>query len=88
MMDGASKTVDHQLETVLPYAESSAAGDRYFRLQPPLTPNHAEMSDAGEDNMSALKKIADDYLADPQVKTRLDALCQKLLDDPPPHPMV
>jgi patatin-like phospholipase/acyl hydrolase len=64
MMSGASKTVDHQLQTVLPYAEDGACNPdaRYFRLQFPLTQEHSEMSDASDANMEALHALAQDYV--------------------------
>jgi patatin-like phospholipase/acyl hydrolase len=85
MMDGVSKTVDHQLSTVLPYAERPADADRYFRLQPPLGKAHAEMADASPENMELLQEVANQYLSRNDVRRKLKLMSDLLADDPPPH---
>ena len=79
MMDGVSKTIDHQLLTVLPYAEE--AKQRYFRLQPELAKEHAEMSDASQENMELLQTVATTYIA--KYTRKLDTLCDLLQQRPP-----
>ena len=57
VFDGASDTVDFQLQSVL-------GGERYWRLQTELTLASDDLDDASEDNLARLRGHAEDLIRD------------------------
>lgn len=74
IFDGASDTVDYQLQQLLIPEEK-----RYYRFQPQLTFGHDEMDNVSRANLLELKALTESYLK--KEKCRLNTLSQQLVDN-------
>ena len=73
MFDGVSKTVEYQLDQLLPPAGGRA---RYYRFQTTLTIASDNMDDATADNLHKLRLQAEGLIR--SASHQIDALCQEL----------
>ncbi len=74
VFDGVSDTVDHQMSVLC--KESAAHDPRYFRFQTKLTNVTDAMDDASAANIAALKRKAQELIADKSAE--LDTVCRAL----------
>lgn len=74
--DGASDTVDHQVQFLLPNR-----GDEqfYYRFQPRLTIGNDDMDDSTSTNLYALQSVANDFVNDDENMTILENLVEQLM---------
>jgi uncharacterized protein len=75
MFDGMSDTVDYQLTQLLDE-------ELYFRFQPKLDLAKDDMDDASAPNLRALKLQATRLLAEREVATRFERMCELLSERP------
>ena len=59
IFDGASDTVNYQLQQLIPE-------DNYYRFQPQLTFGQDEMDDVSRENLISLKALAEGFIKDRQ----------------------
>lgn len=73
IFDGASDTVDYQLQQLLPGIEAER---EYYRFQPRLDRGNDDMDDASETNLFVLESVVNEFIE--ERTDELDALCQRL----------
>ena len=71
IFDGASDTVNYQLQQLIPGEEN------YYRFQPQLTFGQDEMDDASRGNLISLKALADGYIK--KKKCALQTISERLV---------
>jgi patatin-like phospholipase/acyl hydrolase len=77
VLDGVSRTVQFQLETLLPGGDTEDR--RFYRFQAKLDPKHSMMDNATQGNIQSLKEIGQGIIADNE--QAFDRLCKELTRD-------
>ena len=80
MFDGASDTVNYQLEQLMPFFSASTDEEiGYYRFQFQLSEKNKDMDDASATNLSALENVVREFIQEHTDK--LNTLCHRLHEE-------